>query len=107
MPCANGTSPIGSRVVHHCVHVCALRLLQAAQARAEEAEASLRGLRTQAEQAKQQAVEQQAQLEGQLSELKQQLARATAAQQLQVGCCGAGCQHGSMGPTVYKHGKSH
>lgn len=65
-----------------------LALLQAAQARAEEAEATLRAVRAQAEQARQQAGEQQAQLEGQLSELKQQLARATTAQQLQVGGCG-------------------
>lgn len=64
---------------------CILPMLQAAQARAQEAEASLRAVRAQAEQAKQQAREQQAQLEGQLAELKQQLQGATTAQQLQVG----------------------
>lgn len=71
-----------------------LLLLQAAQARAQEAEASLKAVRAQAEQAKQQVGEQQAQLEGQLAELKQQLQQATTAQQLQVGvyaCASMGC----------------
>jgi small-conductance mechanosensitive channel len=66
------------------LHLGAVLAPQAAQLQARESQAALKALKAQAEQAKQQASERQAQLEVQLQDLQQLLQRATTAQQVQV-----------------------
>lgn len=96
--CAPGLSEPDAlrRAVHMCVSVAAWAdrwgrstlsccVLQAAQLQAQEAEASVKALRVQADQSRQQTADQQAQLEAQLAAVKQELQRTTTAHEVQVG----------------------